>query len=298
MRQTVRLALVLALAAGCGHNPAANPDGGSPDGGANGKSYALTPFSLAPGEEKIMCYYVPADGVDRMLSAFTIDMKPGSHHLVVFRIQDDGTMPASGPTPCTQLDIPVGFDGMLPGSQVPHAEYKLPDGVAMRFNGDHGLYFQSHYINTSMTETITSGVTFSFTTMPDAQVQQTAGMIFYSNFKLNLPVGMASASDKCVAKNDMNLFLATGHMHRHGLTFDATVAGTPLYHADTWDDPPAKIYAPVQVITAGQEVDWTCTYNNDTGAPLRFGNSAATNEMCILGGIFYPSPGSLTDFCQ
>src|SRR5262249_42677621 len=114
----------------------------------------------------------------------------------------------------------------------------------------------------------------------------------------NIPVGMSSASDKCVVKNDMTLYLTTGHMHRHGVAFDATVAGSPLYHSDTWDDPPAKIYSPGQAVVAGQEIDWTCTYNNDTGAPLHFGNSAATNEMCILGGIFYPSPGSLTDFCQ
>ncbi|HEX7671352.1 MAG TPA: hypothetical protein VF395_17285 [Polyangiaceae bacterium] len=31
-----------------------------------------------------------------------------------------------------------------------------------------------------------------------------------------------------------------------------------------------------------------CKYTNDSATPLMFGESAITDEMCILGGIYYP----------
>ena len=52
------------------------------------QSFSLGSFTLGPGDEKINCYYVPPDGTERYISRFTVDMNKGSHHLVVFRIND------------------------------------------------------------------------------------------------------------------------------------------------------------------------------------------------------------------
>ena len=76
------LALVAVLAASaCGGSP------GSPGTGAS-KTYSLAPFTIQPGEEQINCYYVPSENAERYISKFTVDMNAGSHHLVVFRVDE------------------------------------------------------------------------------------------------------------------------------------------------------------------------------------------------------------------
>jgi len=61
-----------------------------------------------------------------------------------------------------------------------------------------------------------------------------------------------------------------------------------LYQTTNWDDPPLE--AKSIDLAAGDQIQWSCTYNNDTGGILTFGESAATNEMCIFTGQYYPAP--------
>ena len=49
-------------------------------------------------------------------------------------------------------------------------------------------------------------------------------------------------------------------------------------------DPPLPIHG-------GDLITWSCDFDNDTGATLRFGESAATNEMCIFSAAFYDATG-------
>jgi hypothetical protein len=305
----MRKLLVPFLVAGCG-SPVGAPvaDGGvsadlatvaAPDlavAAPPGKSYSLAPFTLAPGDEKINCYYVPPDGVERYVSRIVVDMKPGSHHLVVFRIKDAVGMPTSGPTPCSQLDIPQGFDGLFPGSQQQHTEYTFPDGVAVKLEKDHGLLFQSHYINASAKEIVT-GVDYRLTVAPREQVKQVAGMIFYSNFGLMVPPGKSTQSRTCRSPFDLRLLSVTGHMHKRGLTFDASIDGKNVYHTDRWDEPAfAAFPLPGYEVKKDSPITYECTYDNETGKTIRFGNSAATDEMCILAGLYYPSQNGETLF--
>ena len=44
---------------------------------------------------------------------------------------------------------------------------------------------------------------------------------------------------------------------------------------------------------------YACTFHNDSPDTLIFGESANTDEMCILSGNFYPIPDGLTTvICQ
>jgi hypothetical protein len=292
MRKLACLALAMAA---CSSSPGMNPDTGS-------KTFALAPFTLQPGQEQINCYYFPSDHMEHFVSKITADMNPGSHHLVVFRIdetQTNGVLPPAGPTECAQTDIPAGLDGMLPGSQQLHAEFAMPAGVGMKVEKYHGLYFQSHYINATQS-TITTDVKYTLGFTDAASVKQEAGVLFYSNFKLNIPPGMSSASQTCMAPQDMSLLMATGHMHMHGLTFDATVAQKNIYHTNNWDEPNGSLFpSPGYSVKFGDPISWTCAYDNTTTSTLTFGNSASKNEMCILAGIFYPADSGQTLFyCQ
>jgi hypothetical protein len=64
--------------------------------------------------------------------------------------------------------------------------------------------------------------------------------------------------------------------------------GQVLYETDLWADPLLKVYAPPIFLPAGSSITWSCTYVNTTGSALTFGESAATNVMCIYQGTVYP----------
>jgi Copper type II ascorbate-dependent monooxygenase, C-terminal domain len=287
----ITFALLLASVAGCSSGTPVMMQN------QNEFSYSLTPFTLAPGAEQIQCYYVAADGKEKYVNRFITDMNPGSHHLIVMRIDETragGNKPPAGPADC--VDIPAGFDGMLPGSQQLHSDFPLPDGVAMKVSATHGLYFQSHYINAT-SSSITTGVTWKLETVEKAKVQQIAGIVFYSNWALSVPPGMSQATVTCPAPQDMSLVTGTGHMHKRGIAFDATLSGTNIFHTNNWDEPDGAIYAsPGLTVKTGDNIVWTCTYDNTTSTTFHFGNSAAANEMCIFAAGYYPSVDGETIF--
>jgi hypothetical protein len=71
-----------------------------------------------------------------------------------------------------------------------------------------------------------------------------------------------------------------------------------LYETTDWDEPVAVGYDPPVPLNPGDKITWTCTYNNDSGQNLTFGESAAINEMCIFTGRFYSSPTGDDLECQ
>src|SRR5205823_19617 len=163
-----------------------------------------------------------------------------------------------------------------------------------------GLIFQMHYINASATTALTAHVVYTMKTVEEADVKVPAGELFYSQWSLSVPPGPSVSSLTCKAPSDFNLLLATGHMHKHGTAFDAHVAGRMLYHTDNWDQPSWSSYAtPGFTVARGDDITWACTYDNQSDKIIHFGDSAATDEMCILAGIYYPAPsGETLFFCQ
>jgi hypothetical protein len=288
-----RFALVLPLAAllaACGSDPPP-PAGGD-------LVVTLDPVTIAPQEEVVYCEYLPADGTERWLTSFTTEMTAGSHHLLVFRVDEAAadTPPTPGRRVCDQLDLPQGLDGMFPGSQQPHTEVALPDGVAMRLGPRQGLFFQFHYFNPTAAPLI-ANISWRARTVPAAAVKSPAGMMFYSNFDLMVPPGTSQATLSCVVPTERTLLGATGHMHRRGTFFDAALDGADVYHSDSWLEAPLTAFpAPGMHVARGARMSWTCTYANAGTQTYSFGPSALDNEMCILAAIYYPAvPGNELD---
>jgi hypothetical protein len=50
------------------------------------------------------------------------------------------------------------------------------------------------------------------------------------------------------------------------------------------------VFSPALGLSAGTSIRWACSYTNNTGQTLTFGESAAKNEMCIFTGTYYPAP--------
>jgi hypothetical protein len=86
----------------------------------------------------------------------------------------------------------------------------------------------------------------------------------------------------------VNLIGASAHVHQHAVGFTAETNGTQIYSYDGGKEPVPARYAPPIPLAANQGVTWTCSYINEGGTNLVFGESAVTNEMCVFGAIYYP----------
>jgi hypothetical protein len=68
--------------------------------------------------------------------------------------------------------------------------------------------------------------------------------------------------------------------------------GQLLYETTEWAEPRPWKYETPRKLKAGSYIEVKCDYENNTASPLTFGESAATNEMCIFVGMYYPwDPG-------
>ena len=84
------------------------------------------------------------------------------------------------------------------------------------------------------------------------------------------PNSTGSATKSCPVMGDVHLLYAHSHMHQHGVEFTATdvSTGTQLYHTTNWDDPPLEELQPAIDLHDGDQIEWTCNYNNTTGQTL------------------------------
>src|SRR5262249_11521788 len=101
----------------------------------------------------------------------------------------------------------------------------------------------------------------------------------------------STASATCSAPQDMTLVMATSHMHARGVSFEAYAGDDRFFVTDSWTDPSVTMYDPGVAIHKGEPITYACDYVNTTGRTIEFGRDA-DQEMCVLAGVFYPSPGS------
>jgi len=85
------------------------------------------------------------------------------------------------------------------------------------------------------------------------------------------------------------VFTSWSHMHKWGVDFTASTNGKVFYQEKQWDSPPLYVHTPPIQMTGNQSISWSCSYYNDTGKTLTFGDSAASNVMCIYFAQYYPA---------
>jgi hypothetical protein len=75
-----------------------------------------------------------------------------------------------------------------------------------------------------------------------------------------------------------------------------------FYDEQQWSEPPlitagtGNHQSPMLplAMASGASIAWTCKYYNPTMQLMTFGDSAATNDMCIYLGQYYPAEGTPT----
>lgn len=261
------------------------------------------------GGEILDCVYVSmpkARGTIAVPSAES-HFTPGSHHFLVFRTTYDSVPEWGGSVhPCSDAEQFDNIAGSYYEAQTPDASRSLPKGVAHVFKPGEVLLMTAHYLNPSQVGYDTH-VDFRLHTMDPKLVEHEAGSILFSNIQLDVPpMSQVTVTRSCPITQDINLALLWSHMHSRGIAFKATTSDPvaaaqagDLYDTTTWSEPEPRVFpdAPPVMLHAGSTITYSCTYDNTTAQTFVFGQSAATNEMCILHGMYWPRMDSNAELC-
>lgn len=273
----------------------------------------IGPVTLAPGVEQTLCVtkLLPTN---LEIDVVQIDTRQSYTHHVIFYRESVDTPLNDTPTPCPPLDILSTNRAPLFIGETPTASMRLPPNVAYRLPAAAPYRIEGHFLNASPQAVQADGEIILTPARPGATTQE-ADMIFlnavtqidqkmYDGQRTGIPPNRVTTIDPGFwgLPDDMlgsKFFGLTSHQHRLGTKFviykstDATVPGTELYQNTDWEHPPLMQFPDDNPLTfqAGEGFRWLCTYNNTTSSYVKFGQSAQTNEMCILWAYYYPSQG-------
>jgi copper type II ascorbate-dependent monooxygenase-like protein len=295
---------------------------------ANAKQYTFTidAFDVPAGAERYECQDVP-NPFDKDIAIIKTEsnMSAGAHHMFAFQIPateaaftpdaglyaaefpstppDGGGVvqtftPDGGKTPL--FDCPAGgleFHSFFIFVQKAQDSEIYPDGIGRSLNASEAIRLNVHYLNTSAAPIhVTADATVTY--VDATAVTQTAVGIFGLASSLKVPNGISTQTFSYKLPTDMNFLQFMGHMHQRGTYFEAraidgaTGAVRSMYSSNTWNEPPTLNYAPAFEMKSGDTLWYSCTFDNQTGGVLTFGESASTNEMCNFFGVFYPAANS------
>jgi hypothetical protein len=253
---------------------------------ANIVTLTMDTFTVAPGQEVFKCqdFANPFGGVQADLKAYELHMSPGSHHMFAFY--------KAGATDGPLIDCPQGgleFGPFTFTSQSPHLIEQFPEGVGATIPTTMGFHLNAHYINTG-SEPVQGKVQITMYVAKSGIITQHAGVLYASQNSIKVPpTDMPAVSTAtCNIPQDVNIMSSASHMHQRATNFTSTSGGQLLYTSTDWDSPVPATFSPARLLKAGSDLTWSCTYVNDTGSWLTFGESAATDVMCISVSIFYP----------
>jgi hypothetical protein len=310
MKSRVLPTCLLTLLAACGGGGGGGgdddgPGGGDSDGGgdpaddtdagpdADGFVPLLTvDWTLQPPDgpnpDKYWCASVTLTQ-DIIVTGFRSISPPGTHHLVVSIGAPDGA-----DDPGFECEFFANHNALLFASGVGTDDFLFPDGVGVRLVAGQQLFLNAHTFNASE-ETISgaSGVSVLKADSVETEAEFTlAGPIFIGT-QIAGDGAPHEISGTCTVGADGTILNWWPHMHQMGTHMKVSVEGD-VVHDENFTFTEQINYPTERQVQAGDQIDVTCTYVNDTGESVSWGDSS-NNEMCFVGFYRYPKIGDA--FC-
>ena len=309
MRTTGLFACLFLVACGSGGtstdmggDDAPEPDASNPDPPARGFQIVTPDITIEAGQEITYCYYFRTPNTESMaIKKWSSVMTPGSHHLIMFTTGNNDEMP-----PGTVSAANCGFGlntSWTYSAQTPQAEIALPadDGtgkpLAIEIPPNTAGFVQMHYFNPS-DQAIEAHVTINAEALEaGAAFTKTAAYITY-NGNISIPPGATNHVETmtCNAPANSKFWLMSTHAHKQAIKTEVLDGNDMVFSSTDWEHPGAETWmsSPFRSFASGK-VTYRCTYNNPTARTITSGDSAATDEMCMASGYFFPATKSM--FC-
>jgi hypothetical protein len=285
--------LVLAVAACSGQTASSSGSGDS-----SGLHASIGPIDVPAGVETTQCIVVPLGNTeDVVLDGYDINLTPGSHHLIVYLTTQSVQTDPVNCSPFTGLalgtDIPVAFAGKE------QMTWSFPTGVAIDIPANQNIKIEAHYINTTATDLQGQGnVAFHTTPKATAPAYQPAGFSFFGTFNIDIPPNSTYSTGPLyqAGPSGTQLISITTHEHRLGTRAQAWASAQPgdtsnqIADDQDWSQPAWKLLDPQFAFNGTSGLTYQCDWTNTTDQTVSFGESAL-DEMCFVGGYFYPGSG-------
>lgn len=299
--------LTLTLAGACG----GDDDGGTIDGGGDGQepdaaggadasaagdyqSLVTTDWTLpAPTSSTPDQYFCARLTVqeDMIVSGFRTISPNGTHHTVLSAGDPNG--PDNPGEPCEVQNM---HQTILYASGVGTDDFVFPEGVGVRVQAGQQLHLNVHTFNATDFELSgTSGVAAKLVPAVETEAEFTiVGPIGFSIPGDGKPF---QVSGSCPVSQDITVLNWWPHMHKLGSHQTIEVNGE-VVHDEPFSFTEQVNYPTSRQLAAGDNVRVTCTFVNDTGAAVPFGDSS-NQEMCFAGSYRYPKAelGDEPGFC-
>ncbi|MEO8702079.1 MAG: hypothetical protein ABI867_18695 [Kofleriaceae bacterium] len=291
--------LGFALVAGCSGmdeptGPETLPDLVVPPVPENGIQ-VITPIvrDLQPAMDYEICSWTDVI-LDRQVdikSTIGYQTEPPGHHVILFYTLDK--QPPGTSRVCTDTDM-ASFR-YLTGNGANGVENPAPGNLVFRLPEGAQLVVNHHYLNA--TDQVLEGQALINVNFAEPGGTYTpSGALAIVDTAIEVPVGESSHDIHCTMQRDLKLWYLIPHMHRWGreITVDVTHAGLKTRMFDTiWEEsftfyPPEIREDPTTPLrlSAGDQIDVHCDWNNDTDRTLNFGF-----EMCVSFGQFVDDEG-------
>lgn len=297
MRRLIGIAIVFVAA--CGGSGGTGDDTGDdvldpppPDGG---QQLATPSITLAPGEEKYMCYSFLSPQRDVAIVAANAITVPGVHHMAVYTAL---VPPVDQAWDCSDKLFSLQWTPIW-GVGASEEGLTVPPGVGFKLPGYTPYVLQLHLQNAGDTSlTIRAGVNLTYA--PDDQTASLipAGIFALGTFDIAIPPGAVdhTQSIPCAVNREMNVFAVLPHMHKLGTKIslghadDDVTPLTDIYTLDPWDFNKQPIVPETYRFDPGHQIGVTCHWDNPGATEVDFGESS-DNEMCFFVLFYYPYTG-------
>lgn len=316
------IALVLATTlAGCGADgglPDTTPDAPTDSGDGTlmppprGFQIVSPTVDINPGVDVTYCYYFETPNTsDMAIKKWASHLTAGGRDMILFLTPPEPTK--TGTLLKSECSFVKSNTGTLwtYSAETPDAEASLPadDGtgtpVGQTITAGHSGFLQMHYVNT------TSAVIHSHLELNayayDEGVTVTPAAPFVSyNKSIDLSpapsavsptVGTFGGDCSLLIAGNVKFSIVSMHTHKQGIHTMIKDGATTVFDSTSWDHPMPKIWtAPFYSFTSGK-LTYQCEYVNPNGYRIQTGDKAATDEMCIAIGYYFPSAGSNGHLC-
>lgn len=242
-------------------------------------------WTAAPGDEPYHCARLTV-AEDTYITAFK-DLSPlGTHHTVL-SVGDP-----QGPDGEFACGVGTNFTRMLFASGVGSDAFEFPAGVALKVAAGQQLNLNLHLYNAG-TEPLAghSASLVKLTPAGEIGAVEEAELILAGTFLVNLPpTGEPhTVHGECEIDTPGTVLNLWPHMHQLGTHM--VVRHNETVKLDEAYDFEEQINWPTEfAIAAGDRIEVDCTYVNDTGSTVTWGESS-DQEMCFAGFYRYPAAG-------
>jgi hypothetical protein len=263
---------------------------------------------VQPGQEVFLCYYRTLPNTSSVdIGAFQSWMTPGSsHHFIAYEVgsaagssfpaQADGTLQSCAFGGGTWM-----YATSLPGEII---EMQMPSGVGLPIAAGTQVMLNMHFINPSST---VAYPTVKLNLVLAQNVQYKAAAMVSFNTSIAVPPatatgpGTQTVGGTCSAPIGSKFFVMTTHTHKHAVESKVNYVhgGTTTNIVDTtdWEHPDVGVWNSPNFLTvqSGDSFTYSCAYSNTGTSTVYVGETAASNEMCMAIGYYFPA-GSASCF--